>query len=96
MTPGNTSNLDFNTENLSATELFPVVTVLWMSLILELRPTSSSDVWFGRASSVAWSHANRSAGALQRSPAVAVPLSVCRPHNGYSVNILCRMELALL
>lgn len=61
MTPGNTSNLDFNTENLSATELFPVVTVLWMSLILELRPTSSSDVWFGRASSVAWSHANRSA-----------------------------------
>lgn len=63
MTPGNTSNLDFNTENLSATELFPVVTVLWTSLILELRPTSSSDVWFGRASSVAWSHANRSAGA---------------------------------
>lgn len=52
MSPCNTSTLNFNTENLSATELFPVVTVLWVSLILELRPTSSTDVWFGRASSV--------------------------------------------
>jgi hypothetical protein len=44
-----------------------------MSLLLELRPTSSSDVWFGRASSVAWSHANPSAAALQCSPAVDIP-----------------------
>lgn len=49
------------------------MTVLWMSLLLELRPTSSSDVWFGKASSVAWSHANPSARALRCSPAVDVP-----------------------